>query len=132
MNIKFLGTKVSKFYLEVNEPDNGIELDDNYELSFANGFSDDNSFIVKFSLNISSKKERYNLDLDYIAFFLAEDEITDDFINSHFPSINAPAIAFPFMRSYISTITVNSGLKPLILPTINFQELAKSQKDRKK
>jgi preprotein translocase subunit SecB len=36
-----------------------------------------------------------------------------------FKNINAPAILYPYIRSYISALTGLSGIKPVILPTIN-------------
>lgn len=33
--------------------------------------------------------------------------------------INAPAIVFPYIRSYISTLSIQSGCKPILLPTLN-------------
>jgi preprotein translocase subunit SecB len=132
MNIKFLGTKVSKFSLLVNEG-NEPELKDNFKLSFVNGYSeeDESSFVVRFSLSISSEEERFILELEYIGLFSSDEPISEDFKNSHFPTMNAPAIAYPFLRSYINTVTVNSNLNPVILPTINFQELVRQQKQQK-
>jgi preprotein translocase subunit SecB len=132
MNIKFLGTKVSKLSLLVNE-DNEPELEDNFHLSFTNAYSeeDDKAFIVKFLINLSSKEEGFNLDLEYIGFFLADDPISDEFKESNFPLMNAPAIVYPFVRSFVSTVTVNSNLNPVILPTVNFQELVRQQQKEK-
>lgn len=129
MNIKFLGTKVSKLSLAVNE-DNSIDLSDNFKLSFVNQyFDDDKSFIVRFFVNLSSKEERFVIDLEYVGFFETDEPITEEFKGSHFPTTNAPAIAYPFLRSLINTVAVNSNLNPIILPTINFQELVRKQKE---
>ena len=128
MNITFLGTQVSQLSLLVGESNN-TELKDDFQLSFVNGYSeeDEKSFIVKFSVTVSSEEEKFKLELEYSGLFSADEIISDEFKNSHFPSINAPAIAYPFMRSFINTITVNANLNPVILPTINFQELAQQQ-----
>lgn len=129
MNIKFLGTKVEKLSLIVGDTDEHAQKDD-FQLSFVNGFSDDDdkSFIVRFSITVSSVEENFVLELDYVGFFTTEESITEEFRESHFPSVNAPAIAYPFMRSFINTITVNSNLNPVIIPTINFQELVKQNR----
>ena len=60
---------------------------------------------------------------------LAEDECLDkvldeDFFNEAFARINAPAIAYPFLRAYIANLFVASGYDALMLPTVNFQALA--------
>ena len=38
--------------------------------------------------------------------------------------INAPALVFPYIRSYISTLTAQSGTKSILLPTMNLVGLA--------
>lgn len=133
MNIKFLGTKVSKLVLQVNES-NEPKLEDDFQLSFVNGYSDEDecSFVVRFSLGISSREEGFALELEYVGFFSTDELISDEFKESHFPLINAPAIAYPFLRSFINTVTVNSNLNPVILPTVNFQELVRKQKETEK
>jgi len=52
--------------------------------------------------------------------FETDEEITEEFKNSHFPKINAPAIAYPYLRAYVSNLTLQSGVTPVMLPTINF------------
>ena len=42
-----------------------------------------------------------------------------------FFTINAPAIIFPYIRSFISSLSVQSGHKPIIIPTLNLSGLAK-------
>lgn len=53
-----------------------------------------------------------------------DDIITDKFKNGSFPAINAPAIAFPYLRSFLSIITMLSGYPPVMLPSVNFVEFA--------
>ena len=126
--IKFKKTKLSKLSLVVDEKKE-LNFDDNFKLALSSDFPEKKkkNFNITFFCYISSKKERFSIELEYKAFFSTDDEITQEFKDSYFPSVNAPAIAFPFMRSFISTVTVNAGLKPMILPTINFQELAKNK-----
>ncbi len=103
---------------------------DNFEFGFDVGFSEDEShtFIVKFKVRVSSSAESYELSVGYTSFFETEEAITDDFKDSSFIKINAPAIAYPFLRSFISTLTLNAGYEPILIPTINFQELAHEKK----
>jgi preprotein translocase subunit SecB len=62
----------------------------------------------------------FELDTEYIVWFKTSEPINEAFKQSDFPSVNAPAIAFPFLRSFISTVTLNAGYEPAILPSINF------------
>ena len=49
-------------------------------------------------------------------FIINKDEIPDYCI------YNAPAIIFPYIRAYISTLTTLSGQSIITLPTINFSQ----------
>ena len=58
-----------------------------------------------------------------LALFKTELPIDEEFINSPFVQMNAPAIALPFLRSFISTISVNAGYNPIIIPSINLTKI---------
>lgn len=48
-----------------------------------------------------------------------------------FANINAPAIIFPFIREHLSNVSMKAGIQPILLPPINFVELAKEKKNNK-
>lgn len=86
-------------------------------------FSDSqDSFIVKFELSLYNKESSFNANVTMNAFFKANELISDEFKKSPLISVNAPAIAFPFLRSFITTITANAGYDPIFLPSINFMK----------
>ena len=103
---------------------------DSFDLESGNFFSDDeenNTFGVAFKLNINDR----SFDLIIEAFFnfeIVDEKITEDFKLSSFPKINAPAIAFPYLRAFVSNLTLQSGFSPIILPSVNFVKLAKKNK----
>ena len=68
-------------------------------------------------------KEGYIVKIVYLSEFETNQPIDDDFRNSNFPKVNAPAIVFPFFRAFISTFLLNAGYEPIILPSINFTKL---------
>jgi preprotein translocase subunit SecB len=47
-----------------------------------------------------------------------------------FLKINAPAIIFPFIREHFATLTMKSGLPPVLINPVNFVQLA-TQADKK-
>jgi len=47
-----------------------------------------------------------------------------------FANINAPAIIFPFIREHLSNVSMKAGIQPILLPPINFVELAKDKKKK--
>ena len=112
--IKFAGTKVIDLSLKLKKEEE-IEKD-NFSLKFTNGYSeeDEKSFILEFTISISKKKEAFTLDLVYVGFFETPEPINEDFRSSAFTSVNAPAIVYPFMRSFVNTVTVNAGMDSVI------------------
>lgn len=74
--------------------------------------------------NIEIRDIDFDLNVEILYNFEADTEITDEFKNSDFPKINAPAIAFPFLRAFISNFTLQAGFDSVILPSINFVEFS--------
>ena len=97
-----------------------------FELALSNSFPEDKEskiFAVGFKLGISN--QAFGLDLEAIFHFeLVEGELSEEFKTSSFPKVNAPAIAFPYLRAFVSNLTLQSGLNPVMLPSINFIKLA--------
>ena len=94
------------------------------EMSFSVGFdeAEEDAFLVTFNITAAAE-EGYSLELAYMAVFETSEPIDEDFRKSHFPIVNAPAIAYPFLRAFISNLTLNAGFQPLIIPAVNFQAL---------
>ena len=102
-------------------------IEDQFNLKVGQMFSEEEkekSFGIGFIVEIISNSYKIKLEM---RFFFESDEIIDDnFKKSSFPKVNAPAIAFPYLRAYISNLTMQSGFTPLLLPSINFVEFAGS------
>ena len=49
---------------------------------------------------------------------------------SNYFTLNAPAIIFPYIRAYISSLTALSGASTLLLPTLNLTPLGESLKNK--
>jgi len=101
--------------------------DNAFSLNTGNFYPEDE--LKKFGIifNIEIKDKRFDLNIEAVFIFSLDNEITEDFKVSDFPKINAPAIAFPYLRAYISNLTLQSGFQPIILPSINFVALAKEK-----
>ncbi len=98
--------------------------DNSFELKTGQVFPDDDrmTFVVMFGVELKDRLFDMNLDAAFV--FKTEVEISEEFKISNFPKINAPAIAFPYIRAFISNLTLQSGFEPVILPSINFVKLA--------
>lgn len=91
-----------------------------FGIKFRKLFSNRNRNSFKIVFNLSVKDRNFDLDIEAMFNFTTDEEITEEFKNSHFPRINAPAIAYPYLRAYVSNLTLQSGVNPAMLPTINF------------
>ena len=89
-------------------------------LRFRKLFSNKNKLTFKIIFNLIINDREFDLNIEAMFNFETDEEITEEFKNSHFPKINAPAIAYPYLRAYVSNLTLQSGVTPVMLPTINF------------
>lgn len=87
---------------------------------------DKNKFMVRFDLKLHHPE--YTLTVVSLHYFDSDIALPQTFKNSDFIKINAPAIAYPYLRAFISNLTLQSGYEPAILPTLNFVTLSKKQK----
>lgn len=101
--------------------------ENSFDLSLGHFFPEDKKKSFGVAFNIEIKDKRFDLDLEALFMFSVDDKITEKFKLSDFPKINAPAIAFPYLRAYISNLTLQSGFEPVMLPSINFVNLAKGK-----
>lgn len=123
--------KLDRFYVEelkyqcgnYNAVNTSEQVD--IELGVASSFSDNDSksYLIKIIVKIKSKTDDFRLECNAVGRFVTSEDIDDEFKMSHFVKINSPAILYPFVRSYINTITTNSGFSPIILPSVNFSTL---------
>ena len=100
-----------------------------FTLSTGHSFPSDNDkeFAIGFKIKLSDSV--FELDLEMHFVFSLTESVTEDFKTSDFVKINAPAIAYPYVRSYVSNLTLQSGISPIIIPTVNFVALAKSKEN---
>lgn len=128
--VKTLAKKISVNVIDVQEDQElplGLSLDEMaVNTHVANEEIKKNfaiSFQVKSKLNADEAVEVF---VDFWAFFESDSELDDKFLNGHFTQVNAPAIAFPYLRSFVTNILVSAGYPAVYLPTVNFVELAKN------
>ena len=115
-------------YKPNKKPKFDLTLDDLLYSNNDKGFAK----IFKIRLRVELEYDIVNFDIEYHAIFESVNPINEEFLNSDFVKISAPAIGFPFLRSYVSSISVQSGIPPIILPSINFVEWSKQGgKERK-
>jgi preprotein translocase subunit SecB len=73
---------------------------------------------------IEDESKSLNIEIEAVANFIFDHKIDEDTLKNMF-FINAPALLFPYLRAYISSLTALSGLRPITLPTLNLTGLGK-------
>ncbi|PMG18173.1 hypothetical protein BCU96_12990 [Vibrio lentus] len=129
MNLQLVSTKVEKLNLTQSK---SLEIEENdLSFKFSNAYSNESpdTFQVIFEMSLLlAEDSSAQLDVEYVALFQANEEIDDEFKVSPFPQVNAPAIAYPFLRAFLGTFLLNAGYEPVMLPSVNFQALYNESK----
>lgn len=88
-------------------------------------------FVVQFDLKLTSYgRPPFTLTTKAVAEFETQSEVSEEFIMSTLVQVNAPAIAFPYLRSFISTITLNAGIPAIVLPAMVFHRAQNQEAGR--
>lgn len=124
MKLMLKDYKVINLNFEVLSEQN---VEDQFNLKVGQMFNkkEEMSFGIGFIVGITSNSYKIGLEMNFL--FESDEIIDEEFKNSSFPKVNAPAIAFPYLRAYISNLTMQSGFTPLLLPSINFVEFSNLQ-----
>ncbi|RKS02882.1 protein-export chaperone SecB [Flavobacterium sp. 102] len=123
MKIKLNDWKVQEMTFSVVKNDDRKE--DSFDLKTSQFFPEDDKRSFSLLFEIDVKDTDFDMFIKMLAIFELDEDITEEFKVSDFPVINAPAIAFPYLRAVISNITLQAGYRPVMLPSINFVEFAK-------
>jgi preprotein translocase subunit SecB len=130
MKINIEGSCVTELFLvsDKEKKDAALELfnysDDN---AITNGnarfktrveFGDDTFFVI-FALTLKTEEDVV-INICFRSQFRTDAPLDEEFRKGSFPFVNAPAIAYPYLRAYVSNFTLNSGYAPIMLPSVNF------------
>ncbi|NAW86592.1 protein-export chaperone SecB [Photobacterium halotolerans] len=126
MNLQLISTRVES--LEFIEAQASTAEGEEFNLKYGNGYSSDSddTFQVTFDMILGVDENRI-LKMKYSGTFQLSEKLTDRFKESTFPRVNAPAIAYPFLRSFVGTFLLNAGYDPILLPSVNFSALDKKR-----
>lgn len=93
------------------------------------GLIDENQKLFKLILDIQiiDSAASFNINLIALGFFEFKEVKTPETLSNYFYT-NAPALIFPYIRAYVSSITALSGLKAVNLPVMNLSSLKEDLK----
>lgn len=117
---KFEGYKISHSELNLSESPSdctkfsiGIKAKANVK---------DNHFYLKLDTTVANEDNSVFANVIMTGEFIFDKDISKDMLGGLFCA-NAPAIMFPYIRSYISTLTALSGSDTVIVPTLTMSSL---------
>ncbi len=102
------------------------EYSTSFNINYAENNDDDSKIKVTIDTSVSDKGGELALELQAVGIFDIEKENTEKSIYEHLVQVNTVAIMFPFIRSQISLLTTQPGIKPIMLPPINLNALIDS------
>lgn len=123
-----MAEQIAKFrFLRYNIIKSSIEIDDgkvvNEDLTVE--FSQEGAECIENNLykhtlgvEIADKNNVMRINIVVIGLFEFDRDI-DEKLKATFFNSSAPAILFPYLRAYVTTLTGLSGVNPVILPTLN-------------
>lgn len=121
---KFVGYKILNSVVSVNE--NNAESEE-YNIKITpSGKIEGKYFDLTLIVEVKQKDEYYKANIEALGRFEFEQNIEDP---SDYFIVNAPAILFPYVRAYISSLTALSGIDTIIPPTLNLTSLKDSLKE---
>ena len=92
-------------------------------------FRKDQKFQLELKTIIKDNNDVVNIEVVTLGNFYFDQEIASEQLHKYF-FLNAPAIMFPYIRAYITTLTSLSGYKPIILlPTLNLSSIGEQLKE---
>lgn len=125
--IEFNKYVIEKIIFTVNKnykPSDNINLEVQFKYRF-DYKSEERIAVIELGCNIfKDLKENhpFSLEVELIGFFKYAAELEKEQLEMLL-KVNGTAILFPYLRSIVSIITVNSGFDPIILPVINVHKV---------
>jgi len=123
---QFKGFKIIRSVIERNDKEQSKKI----SLGFSpEGFINkkDSIFQLHLGIKIEDENKAFNIEINAVGDYYFENKEGLDNLNNYF-FVNAPALLFPYIRAYISTLTNLSGFDPINLPTLNMTSLGEDLK----
>ena len=83
-----------------------------------------NQFHLEMSVTIKEKTDKFNIQITAVGYFEFDEGANIEAYKSKYFTTNAPAILYPYIRAYVSTLTSQAGVFNVLLPTYNLTPLA--------
>lgn len=118
---QFKGYQILKSDLNWNGNHIGREIE--FNINPFGEFKENEGLTITLTATVNDKERNLQVGITMVGDFSYKCEDIHKLIQ--FIGFNAPAIMFPYVRSYISCLTGLSGIAPIVLPTINMEPVGK-------
>lgn len=120
-SFQFNGFIIRKSYIEKKKGEPSSKFDLKFVPSGVIN-NEQSCFRLNLLVNIEDANKVFEIEVESIGDFYFDNQIEKEKLSDYF-YINAPAILFPYIRAYITSLTALSGIKPITLPTLNLMKL---------
>ena len=118
---RFKGYKIVESHIATN-PEEETSQNLNVEFEQTIGVNEEgHNMRLEMTANINDENNAFVIKIKAQGFFEFESELNPKEKDIFFRT-SAPAILFPYVRAYITTLSSLSGVKPVILPTLNMSQ----------
>lgn len=125
----YLFTEIELVHSFIKNNDLNISFDVSGEFSFVDNKA---NYKLNFDFSANSRDEENNfIKVACVANFSFENVKSLEDIPEYFYQ-NSIAILFPYVRAYVSLITTQANVQPIILPTLNLSQLSIPLKENTK
>lgn len=118
--LKFINFEITKVLFDRGDK---INIDAEFEVNIQHitqiNEKNNNFFRSVFIINIKGKNNSFSLQVQALGNFEILGKIPKE-VKENYLSISSPSIVYPYVRAYISNITLQSGMNPITIPPMNF------------
>ena len=116
-NITFKAFKASEIDF-VNKHENGTRIEFENKYSYNVKYSTNNTCIGEFTVEVNDKadKEKFHIKAVVLGIFTYNPEAKKEIIH-----VETYKELFPYVRTMISSLTVNAGIPPVIIPNFDIE-----------
>ena len=116
-NITFKAFKASEIEF-FNKHENGTRIEFENKYSYNVKYSPNNTCVGEFTVEVNDKanKDKFHIKAVVLGIFTYNPEAKKEVIH-----VESYKELFPYVRSMISSLTVNAGIPPVILPNFDIE-----------
>lgn len=116
-NITFKAFKASEIDF-VNKHENGTRIEFENKYSYNVKYSSNNTCVGEFTVEVNDKanKDKFHIKAVVLGVFTYNPETKKEVIH-----VETYKELFPYVRTMISSLTVNAGIPPVILPSLDIE-----------